>query len=96
MPAGTVGFRTERGKAHRVSLPGSGPGAVDGQLRAADSAFVRIEVRHRERQMAALSSPVILNRQFMRGVVEHNLHEVLTLGTTVQRVHADPRRGLRT
>ncbi|WP_329617827.1 hypothetical protein OG244_36965 [Streptomyces brevispora] len=60
VPSGTVGFRTERGEAHRVSLPGSGPGAVDGQLRAADSAFVRIEISDREKHMAALSSPVIL------------------------------------
>lgn len=60
VPSGTVSFRTERGEAHRVSLPDSGTGAARWQFSAADSAFVRIEVRHREGHMAALSNPVLL------------------------------------
>lgn len=60
VPSGTVSFRTERGEAHRVTLPASGPGAAQWPFSAADSAFVRIEVRHPEGHMAALSNPVIL------------------------------------
>ncbi|MFF3782049.1 CehA/McbA family metallohydrolase [Streptomyces sp. NPDC001933] len=60
VPSGTVAFHTERGVAHRASLPGSGAGTVEWRTRTADSAFVRIEVRHPDGQMAALCNPVVL------------------------------------
>ncbi|MGW6602610.1 CehA/McbA family metallohydrolase [Streptomyces sp. NPDC055036] len=60
VPSGTVSFHTEQGKVHRASLPGSGSGAVEWHVSAAESAFVRIEVRHPEGHMAALSNPIIL------------------------------------
>ncbi|WP_326769592.1 CehA/McbA family metallohydrolase [Streptomyces sp. NBC_01591] len=60
VPSGTVGFHTERGRAHHVSLPASGSGAVEWRIGTADSAFVRVEVRHPDGRMAALSNPIIL------------------------------------
>jgi len=60
VPSGTVGFHTERGQAHRASLPDSGSGAVEWSVSAANSAFVRVEVRHPDGRMAALGNPVIL------------------------------------
>ncbi|MBT2225610.1 PHP domain-containing protein [Nonomuraea sp. NEAU-A123] len=60
VPSGTVSFHTDRGKAHRESLPSDGSGAVEWRTSAAESAFVRVEVRHAEGRMAALSNPIIL------------------------------------
>ncbi|WP_406012187.1 CehA/McbA family metallohydrolase [Streptomyces sp. NBC_00984] len=60
VPSGTVSFHTERGRAHHVSLPGSGSGAVEWRIGAAESAFVRVEVRHPDGLMAALSNPIVL------------------------------------
>lgn len=60
VPSGTVGFHTERGRVRHASLPDSGPGVVECCLGTADSAFVRVEVRHPGGAMAALSNPVVL------------------------------------
>ncbi|BBJ37654.1 hypothetical protein SSPO_003720 [Streptomyces antimycoticus] len=60
MPVGTVSFHTDRGKVHRVPLPGDGAGVVRWDTAAEDSAFVRIEVRHPNGQVAALTNPIIL------------------------------------
>ncbi|MCX4736352.1 CehA/McbA family metallohydrolase [Streptomyces sp. NBC_01363] len=60
VPSGTVSFHTERGRAHHASLPGSGSGAVEWRIGTAESAFVRVEVRHPDGRMAALSNPVVL------------------------------------
>ncbi|MGW9120965.1 CehA/McbA family metallohydrolase, partial [Streptomyces sp. NPDC055663] len=60
VPSGTVAFHTEQGVAHRASLPGSGTGTVEWRTRTADSAFVRVEVRHPDGRMAALCNPVVL------------------------------------
>jgi hypothetical protein len=51
---------SDRGKVHRASLPGDGPGVVQWDTTAEDSAFVRIEVRHPNGDVAALSNPIIL------------------------------------
>ncbi|MCM2415749.1 CehA/McbA family metallohydrolase [Streptomyces sp. RKAG290] len=59
-PSGSVSFHTERGNVHQESLPGSGPGTVEWHGNAVDSAFVRIEVRHPDGHMAALTNPVVL------------------------------------
>jgi hypothetical protein len=61
VPAGAVGFHTDRGAVHRTSLPGSGRGAVAWRTCAEESQFVRIEVRHPDGRMAALSNPILLN-----------------------------------
>lgn len=60
VPAGAVSFHTEKGVAHRTELPNAGSGDVQWQTNAAESGFVRIEVRHSNGRMAALSNPIIL------------------------------------
>jgi hypothetical protein len=52
--------RTRPGAVHRASLPGSGSAAVEWRTSAEESQFVRIEVRHPEGGMAALSNPILL------------------------------------
>ncbi|MFC0006973.1 CehA/McbA family metallohydrolase [Micromonospora siamensis] len=61
VPSGLVSFHTERGTAHRESLPEDGTGTVRWHTAADASAFVRVEVRHPDRTMAALTNPVVLN-----------------------------------
>jgi hypothetical protein len=61
VPSGTVSFHTDRGTVHRESLPADGPGTIEWRTTAAESAFVRVEVRHLGQQMAALTNPVILS-----------------------------------
>ncbi|MEU5977807.1 CehA/McbA family metallohydrolase [Streptomyces sp. NPDC047315] len=60
VPVGTVSFHTDSGKIHRVPLPGAGPGAVRWRTTAEESMFVRIEVRHPNGGVAALTNPIIL------------------------------------
>ncbi|MET7298706.1 CehA/McbA family metallohydrolase [Embleya sp. NPDC005575] len=60
VPAATVSFHTDGGKVHRVSLPGDAAGAVQWYTTAEDSAFVRIEVRHPNGHVAALTNPIVL------------------------------------
>jgi hypothetical protein len=45
---------------HTAELPATGLGAVEWQLSAAESGFIRTEVRDRNGDMAAMSNPVIL------------------------------------
>jgi hypothetical protein len=61
VPSGTVSFHTDQGTVHREPLPAEGPGTIEWHTSAGESAFVRVEVRHRGRQMAALANPVILS-----------------------------------
>ena len=60
VPNGTVSFHTVEGAMHRFSLPDTGLGSVQWQIDAEDPVFVRVEVRHPDRRMAALSNPIIL------------------------------------
>ncbi|MFC8847576.1 MULTISPECIES: CehA/McbA family metallohydrolase [unclassified Micromonospora] len=60
VPSGAVSFHTDRGAVHRGGLPGDGSGAVRWHTSAAESMFVRVEVRHAGGQMAALTNPVVL------------------------------------
>jgi hypothetical protein len=60
VPSGAVSFHTDRGAVHRTSLPGSGRGALEWRTSAEESQFVRVEVRHPDGRMAALSNPVLL------------------------------------
>ncbi|MCU7725798.1 CehA/McbA family metallohydrolase [Actinoplanes sp. KI2] len=60
VPDGVVGFHTERGRAHVARLPGDGAGTVEWSTTAAESGFIRIEVRHPSGGMAALTNPIIL------------------------------------
>ncbi|MEO3869874.1 CehA/McbA family metallohydrolase [Nonomuraea sp. B12E4] len=59
--SGTVSFHTDRGTVHRASLPGNGSGVLEWRTSAEESAFVRIEVRHPNGHMAALTNPIILS-----------------------------------
>lgn len=60
VPSGAVTFHTQNGAAHSISLPVTGSGAAQWQTGAAESAFVRIEVRRPEGRMAALTNPITL------------------------------------
>ncbi|MBS2534428.1 CehA/McbA family metallohydrolase [Catenulispora sp. NF23] len=60
VPSGVVSFHTVQGKIHSAPLPDTGEGTVQWHTTAAESAFIRIEVRHPEGRMAALSNPIIL------------------------------------
>jgi hypothetical protein len=60
VPSGAVSFYTDQGAAHQASLPGSGSGTVEWRTTAEESQFVRVEVRHPEGHMAALSNPILL------------------------------------
>ncbi len=60
VPSAAVSFHTDRGAVHRASLPDGGSGTVEWHTTAADSQFVRVEVRHPGGRMAALSNPVLL------------------------------------
>jgi PHP-associated len=61
VPSATVSFHTDRGRVHAATLPASGAGTAEWQTASADSVFVRIEVRHPEGHMAALSNPIVLS-----------------------------------
>jgi hypothetical protein len=65
VPSGVVTIHTDEGVAHRYGLPGTGSGAMAWQWRTAaggrgEAGFVRVEVRHPDGRMAALSNPIIL------------------------------------
>ena len=62
VPSGVVSIHTERGEALRQTLPpgDDGSGAVEWSTSARESAFIRVEVRHPDGLMAALTNPIIL------------------------------------
>lgn len=66
VPSGVISLHTDRGTAYQVSLPADGAGRGHGSARwqtsAAESAFVRVEVRHPDGQLAALTNPIMLAR----------------------------------
>jgi hypothetical protein len=61
VPGGVVSFHTERGGAHRAALPPGGAATAAWSTSAAESGFVRVEVRHPDGRMAALSNPIVLD-----------------------------------
>jgi len=60
VPSGTVTLHTDRGQVHRDVLPDNGTGSLEWSTTAAESAFVRVEVRHPSGYLAALTNPIIL------------------------------------
>jgi hypothetical protein len=58
--SGRVSFHTAQGTVHRASLPKAGSGRVEWRTGAQQPAFVRVEVRDADGQMAALSNPVVV------------------------------------
>jgi hypothetical protein len=61
VPSGTVSVHTDRGVVHCESLPAEGTATIEWRTSAQESAFVRVEVRDPEGQMAALTNPIILS-----------------------------------
>jgi len=61
VPSGAISLHTDRGAVHRTSLPGSGRGSTEWRTGPQESRFVRIEVRHPDGRMAALSNPIVLS-----------------------------------
>ncbi|MEU6020362.1 hypothetical protein [Micromonospora sp. NPDC047134] len=60
VPSGTITLHTEGGIVHRHALPADGAGVTQWRTSADETPFVRVEVRHPSRHMAALSNPIIL------------------------------------
>ncbi|WP_326552307.1 CehA/McbA family metallohydrolase [Micromonospora sp. NBC_01813] len=60
VPSGAISFHTDRGTAYQVSLSADGAGSARWRTSAAQSAFVRVEIRHPDGQMAALTNPITL------------------------------------
>jgi hypothetical protein len=60
VPSGAVSFHTDRGAVHRAPLPSSESATVEWHTSDEESQFVRIEVRHSEGRMAALTNPIPL------------------------------------
>jgi hypothetical protein len=60
VPSGMVGIHTDRGTAYHAPLSADGAGSGRWQTTAPESAFVRVEVRHPDGQLAALTNPVVL------------------------------------
>jgi hypothetical protein len=61
IPAGVVGIHSEQGEVLRHALTaGDGSRSAEWVTSAAETAFVRVEVRHPDGGMAALTNPVIL------------------------------------
>jgi hypothetical protein len=60
VPSGVVSLHTQRGRAHQETLPSDGTATVEWETHADESGFVRVEVRHPDGNMAALTNPIIL------------------------------------
>lgn len=60
VPSGTVSFHTVAGMVRREPLTATGAGVIQWRTTAAESLFVRVEVRHPGGHMAALTNPIIL------------------------------------
>ena len=64
--SGIVSIYTDAGEVHRQALPETGSGVVSWCTRAAESSYVRVEIRHpdgpggSDGAMAALTNPIIL------------------------------------
>lgn len=60
VPAGDISVHTDQGMVHHQLLDDSGSASIRWHTSAEESTFVRIEVRHPDGQMAALTNPVLL------------------------------------
>jgi hypothetical protein len=58
-PSATVSFHTDRGMVHHESLTEEGSGGLEWRTSAKEAAYVRVEVRHADGRMAALTNPVV-------------------------------------
>lgn len=60
VPSGHVSLHTDRGTVQHADLPGDGVGTVEWRAEPDEAAFVRVEVRRADGQMAALTNPVVV------------------------------------
>lgn len=60
VPSGRIDVHTDTGRVHRVSLPTEGAGTLEWWMGPREAAFVRLEVRHADGRMAALTNPILL------------------------------------
>lgn len=60
VPSATVSFHTDRGRSHYEALSHEGSGSIEWSTTMRESMFVRIEVRHPDGRMAALTNPILL------------------------------------
>jgi len=61
VPFGRVSVHTNHGQAQGMALASDGTGTLEWRTTAQDAAFVRLEVRHGEGQMVALTNPIVLD-----------------------------------
>jgi len=61
VPAGLITLHNHQGVLRRAALSPDRPTEVEWRTAAQESAFVRLEVRHPDGQMAALTNPIILS-----------------------------------
>ena len=60
VPCGIVGIHTDAGEVHRRALSDTASGTVTWHTRAHESSFIRVEIRHPDGAMAALTNPIFL------------------------------------
>ena len=60
VPSGHVTIHTDRGVVHTADLPPDGAGTVEWRGEHIRPAFVRLEVRRPDGQMAALTNPIVV------------------------------------
>ena len=61
VPNGEVGFHTDRGMVQSAALPATGSATLEWATTPTESAFVRVEVRHTDGQMTAMTNPIMLS-----------------------------------
>ena len=61
VPSASAALHTQDGPVYRQRLKPDGSAVIKWHTRAAESAFVRVEVRHANGHMAALTNPVLLS-----------------------------------
>ena len=61
VPSGTVSFHTDRGRTYQQILSHAGSGSIEWSTNMRESMFVRVQVRHADGRMAALTNPIFLS-----------------------------------
>jgi len=59
--SGIVSIHSDAGEVYRQALPDVGSGVVTWRTRAAESSYVRVEMRDPDGGMAALTNPIVLS-----------------------------------
>lgn len=61
VPSGRVSFHTDRGRSYEEILSHEGSGLIEWSTNMRESMFVRVQVRHADGHMAALTNPILLS-----------------------------------